>query len=168
MKRKKRKNNEGSWGEKIIHGKKYLYYKKTYILSDGTRDDKYYYGESAREINEKKEAYENNLSIPVKKDTIFGDYIMNWLYSEKADTLSPGSFDGYERAINVRIKNFKLYDLWNKQLSQIDYDAKTGIEIFKRYVEALKDAGYARKTISEITGLFLNALNMHPVHLDEI
>lgn len=158
MKRKKRKNNEGSWGEKTIHGKKYLYFKKTYILSDGTKDEKYYYGATVREINEKKEEYETNLSRPSKKDTIFGDYITNWLYSEKADTLSPGSFDGYERAINVRIRDFKLYDLWNKQLSQIDHDAKTGIEIFKCYVEALRDSGYARKTISEITGIISQCL----------
>ena len=75
MKRKKRKNNEGSWGEKTIHGKKYLYFKKTYILSDGTKDEKYYYGATVKEINEKKVEYETNLSKPVKKDTIFGDYI---------------------------------------------------------------------------------------------
>lgn len=85
-------------------------------------------------------------------------YITNWLYSEKADTLSPGSFDGYERAINVRIRDFEPYDLWNKQLTQIDHDAKTGIEIFKCYVEALRDSGYARKTISEITGIISQCL----------
>ena len=86
MKRKKRKNNEGSWGEKTIHGKKYLYFKKTYILSDGTKDEKYYYGATVREINEKKEEYETNLSRPSKR-TLYLEIILQIGFIQKKLTL---------------------------------------------------------------------------------
>lgn len=168
MRRKKRKNNEGSWGEKTVSGYKYLYYKKTYPLSDGSTEEKYFYGSSVNEVNEKREEYESELSKPTKKEITFGNYIINWLYTEKKSVLSPGTFDGYERAINVRIKNFKQYDLWNKQLNQIDRNTKVGIDIFKAYVDALRDAGYAKKTITEITGIISQCLKYasNPLRMD--
>ena len=43
-------------------------------------------------------------------------------------------------------------------MNQIDHDTKKGIEIFKLYIEALRDAGYSRKSISEIAGIISQCL----------
>ena len=156
---KRRKNNEGSWGTKTINSRIYIYFKKTYIYFDGTSEDKYFYGATSSEVNQKRVDFEKTLnqsrcsSAKVSPQVTFGQYIENWLYSEKTTTVQAGTFDGYETAIRVRIKNFKGYDLWNKQLSQINSDPTVGINIFKSYIVALIEHGYALKTIKEIATL---------------
>lgn len=156
---KRRKNNEGSWGTKTIHSKQYIYFKKTYAYIDGSTDEKYFYGSTSSEVQKKRKDYEEKLNqtngckSATSQRLTFGQYIENWLYNEKTGTVQQGTFDGYETAIRVRIKNFKGYDLWNKQLSQINSNPTTGIQIFKSYVDALREHGYALKTIKEVTAL---------------
>lgn len=156
---KRRKNNEGSWGTKTINSKKYVYFKKTYIFFDGNTEEKYFYGSNTTEVNDKRTKYEECLNqtriskSPTPPQITFGQYMENWFYSEKPNTVQAGTFDGYETAIRVRIKNFKGYDLWNKQLSQINSNPAVGINIFKSYIDALRDHGYALKTIKEVATL---------------
>jgi len=158
----RRKNGEGSWGSKIIKGKKFKYFTKQYENFD---TPKYFYGKTEAEINEKRAEFEKNieqirlLNENSKSNTTFGEYIEAWLIHEKKRELSPGTYDGYERAIKTRIKNLPEYDLYNKQLKQIDESIETGKRIFKNYVDALVEHGYALKTIKEICDIISQCLN---------
>lgn len=156
---KRRMNNEGSWGTKTINSINYVFFRKTYVYFDGTTEDKYFYGATSSEVNHKRQKFEKSLNqtrlspSTASPQLTFGQYIENWLYNEKTATVQEGTFDGYETAIRVRIKNFKGYDLWNKQLSQINSDPAVGINIFKSYIDALREHGYSLKTIKEVATL---------------
>lgn len=158
----KRKNGEGSWGTKVIKGVKYKYYTKQY---DGFDAPKYFYGKTETEINEKRIAFEKDieaqriLSTRNKTTIVFGQYIESWLKEVKKREVTDGTYDGYERAIRVRIKNLKEYDLYNKQMSQIDESAEIGKQIFTDYVDALVEHGYSLKTIREVYDLISQCLN---------
>lgn len=158
----KRKNGEGSWGSKIIKGVKYKYYTKQY---EGFDSPKYFYGKTESEVNQKKLDFEKNienermLSGNSKSTTTFGEYIEAWLKHEKRRGLSPGTYDGYERAIKVRIKKLPEYDLYNKQLRQIDESVDIGKRIFSSYVDGLIEHGYALKTIREVCEIISQCLD---------
>lgn len=158
----KRKNGEGSWGNKTIKGVVYKYYTKQY---PGSESPKYFYGKTEEEVLNKKDIYEAKLEndfilLGNNKSTLtFGQYIEAWLIKEKSRTLTQGSYDGYERAIKNRIKNFKDYDLYNKQMKQIDENAQTGARIFQEYVDALVEHGYALKTIKEVCDIISQCLD---------
>ena len=149
----KRKNGEGNWGKKVINGTEYNYFRKQY---PGIKNRTYFYGKTTEEVLQKKENFEKDLERKrittgsSKNTDTFGNAITAWLQNVKIHELSPGTYDGYERAINNRIKNFKEYDLWNKQMKQINSNAKTAIDIFQCYMDALVEHGYALKTIREI------------------
>lgn len=158
----KRKNGEGSWGTKIIKGVNYKYYKKKY---DGFDNMKYFYGLTESEVNEKRKAFETDfenqrlLATKNKTGIIFGEYIEAWLKQEKKREVSDGTYDGYERAIKTRIKNLKEYDLYNKQMQQIDENPDVAKRIFTAYVDALVEHGYALKTIKEVCELISQCLD---------
>lgn len=74
---RKRKNGEGTWGEKTVNGKTYRFYRDA--------DGKYFYGKTDKEIKEKiKNASKNKNLKDEKKDKVFGDYILAWLESIKS------------------------------------------------------------------------------------
>ena len=158
----KRKNGEGSWGTKTIKGVKYKYYTKQY---DGFDAPKYFYGKTETEVNEKRIAFEENLESKrilasrSKSNIVFGQYIESWLKEVKEREVSQGTFDGYERVVKVRIKNLPEYDLYNKQLQQIDESPEIGKQIFTDYVDALIEHGYSLKTIRESYELISQCLD---------
>ena len=158
----KRKNGEGSWGTKVIKGVKYKYYTKQY---DGFDVPKYFYGKTETEINQKRIAFEKDIEAQRilanrnKSTIVFGQYIESWLKEVKKREVTDGTYDGYERAIRVRIKNLKEYDLYNKQMSQIDESAEIGKQIFTDYVDALVEHGYSLKTIRESYDIISQCLN---------
>ena len=162
MARKKRKNGEGKWGVKTIHGKEYKYFSKQY---PGIDNPKFFYGDTEQEVNEKRQKFEKEIESHLilygknPNTLIFGKYIEAWLESEKKRTLTQGAYDGYETAIRCRIKNLKEYDLYNKQMKQIDEDVQTGTLIFQNYVDALVEHGYALKTIKEVCDIISQCLD---------
>lgn len=150
----KRKNGEGYWGEKTINGKKYKFLRIKYPDTDRPKD---FYGKTEKEINIKRKEYEKNLKECGNLDkncgkTTFGEYIENYLKNELKD-LTPNGYDNYETIIRTQIKNLKEYDLYNKQLNQLNED------ILQSYVNALVLHGYALKTIKKVCGLISQCLN---------
>lgn len=148
----KRKNGEGSWGTKTINGVKYKYFKKQYEWLDSI---KYFYGKTEKEINQKRKKYEEEYSAKKKivensSTLTLGEYLRSSL--KEMTHLTPNGYDGYEHCIN-RIENLKEYDIYNKQLAQLNK------EICKKFVQALVKHGYARKTITKTTNFVKLCLN---------
>ena len=150
----KRKNGEGTWGEKTINGVKYKYFRIKYPNVDKAKD---FYGKTEKEIIAKRKAFEKELRDCGKFDKdygkkIFGNYIEDYLKTELKN-LTPNGYDSYEKIIRTQIKNLKEYDLYNKQLDQINES------ILQSYVDALVEHGYALKTIKKVCGLISQCLN---------
>lgn len=150
----KRKNGEGTWGEKTINGVKYKYFRIKYPNMNKAKD---FYGKTEKEINSKRKAFEKELRDYGKLDKdygkkIFGNYIEDYLKTELKN-LTPNGYDSYESIIRTQIKNLKEYDLYNKQLDQINE------LILQSYVDALVEHGYALKTIKKTCGLISQCLN---------
>jgi integrase len=138
MPAKRRKNGEGSWGEKKIKGVVYKYFRKQY-----NDVDKYFYGKTEKEIKEKIKAYENDNSIVIDKDIkkqIFGDYLLNWLKTIKQPAIKRRTYDSYEDIINVQIINYKGFDISGKQIATLSDD------MFQKYYNDLASK-YSRATI---------------------
>lgn len=136
---RKRKNGEGSWGEKKIKGAVYKYY----------RDAKgaYTYGKTDAEVKRK---LKNKNAIQEKKEEdkkaiVFGDYILYWLDSIQTSIEEP-TFISYEDAIYSRLINFKKYDLANIELT----DLKP--EMFQDYLNCLSKS-YSLASIQKTWGL---------------
>lgn len=148
----RRKNGEGSWGTKTIKGETYKYFKIEY---DGKM--KYFYGKTNKEINQKRKDFESSIekqkvfTANLPKVT-FGEYLEKYLKIELSKTLTPNGYDSYETIIKTQIKNLKEYDLYNKQINQLSTD------VFKAYINALIEHGYALKTIKKVGGLISQCL----------
>ena len=98
---RKRKNGEGSYGEKTINGFKYRYYRAPYP------DMWEVYARTARELEEKKKKKEkeirqkNTANDPQVKT--FVDLCYDWLKTV-LNKISPKTYDDYEHIIDKRIK----------------------------------------------------------------
>lgn len=94
----KRKNGEGSYGEKIIKGVKYKYYRDV--------DGKYTYAKTQKELTEKlkkkkeKQNEEEILSSNSNAKLTIGEYADIWLKS-KQKSIKPKTYDGYEFNVNI-------------------------------------------------------------------
>lgn len=156
----KRKNGEGSWGKKTINGIEYKRFTIKYDFLDKPKD---FYGKTEKEINEKRKKFEQqqknygNLKKDYGKQTL-GNYLENYLKTELKRTLTPNGYDSYETIIRTQVKNLKEYDLYNKQLLQINK------EICENYVNALVIHGYSLKTIKKVCGLISQCLNYAVEH----
>ena len=138
MPTKRRKNGEGSWGEKLIKGVKYKYYRTQY-----NGKDKYFYGKTEKEIKAKITAFEEGLVFitPTEvKKTTFGDYIMNWLKNIKQTEIKRRTYDGYEDVIKSQLVEFKDYNINDKQMGSINQ------EMFQLYYNTLAKT-YSRASI---------------------
>lgn len=112
----KRKNGEGSYGTKTIKGVLYRYYRDV--------NGNYTYAKTPKELKEKldrKKTLENNNNILGNNLYTFIEFCEFWL-KQNYTSVSPGTYDDYESIINCRIKNYKAYDLSNKQLKSINTD----------------------------------------------
>ena len=137
---KRRKNGEGSWGQKTIKGVVYQYYR--------TADGKYTYGKTAKEVKEKlskkKEFIQNSpqeiiiTNVGVINSTTFGEYVKVWLKSRKDIEIT--TLQSYEGALTKRFFDFQYYDLASKQMK-----ALTSI-MLQDYLDTLAEH-YSRNTI---------------------
>lgn len=133
---KKRKNGEGSYGEKTIKGVKYKYYRSPNMEWE-------VYAKTSKELEAKKKAREQKESlsaIPDKALTI-SDLCEKWLYSVRKE-LSPGTYDAYENALNCRIRKNNGYDIGNKQASKLIP------EMVESYLSSLAER-YSKGTIDK-------------------
>ena len=110
---KKRKNGEGSYGERIIKGIKYKYY---------CAPDKAWtvYAKTAKELETKKKAKEQETTLPVMSDEklTVSDICEKWLHTVRNE-ITANTYDAYENAINCRIKSKEGYDIGNKQATKL-------------------------------------------------
>lgn len=145
----KRKNGEGSYGTKKIKGVEYRYYRDT--------DGKYTYGKTAKELKEKlnkknaleKEAQQSD--VKTNRTYIFSDYCMLWLKSVASD-ITDGTYDDYESIIKCRIKEFKDYDIGNKQIKSLTEMMLNG------YLSALGKK-YSRGSIDKVWTVIKQVVN---------
>lgn len=111
----KRKNGEGSYGEKMIKGVKYKYYR--------FQNGKYIYAKTSKELNEKikktqeKDEEEIKLALNPNGKLTIGEFANNWLKSKKS-TVKPKTYDGYE--FNVSIINDIKFMFGNMQIRNIE------------------------------------------------
>ena len=152
---KRRKNGEGSYGEKTIKGVLYQYYRDP--------SGKQIYAKTPKELKEKVKAFKDlkdeekkYLTNPDGKLTI-GEFSKNWLESKKS-TIKPKTFDGYE--FNVNIINDKRFGFGTRQIKTITKDH------IQKFIYDLADV-YARNTIVK-TRILLNQIFDEAVERDLI
>lgn len=124
----KRKNGEGSYGEKTIKGVVYKYYRDA--------SGKYIYAKTAKELKEKIEQNKQKKN-EVSSITIFGDYCYYWL-KEHYSEISSGTYDDYENIIKSRIITYPISKL---QISAITPESlnKYFLSLAKKYSKASID-----------------------------
>lgn len=134
---RKRKNGEGSWGEKKIKGTIYKYFRDV--------NGVYTYGKTDAEVKKKLKS-KSTIQDKKNKETItFGDYILRWLDSIQNSIEEP-TFISYEDALYSRLINFKKYDLANVELSDLTS------EMFQEYLNCLSKF-YSLASIQKTWGL---------------
>lgn len=120
---RKRKNGEGTWGEKKINGTTYKFYRDKNL--------KYTYGKTVSEVKKKLE----NKILPINSDDshiTFGEYIMEWLNINKA-SIEDTTLNAYEDAITTRLINYKKYDLANVEMKSLNS------KMFQDYLNSLAE-----------------------------
>ena len=155
---RKRKNGEGTWGEKTVNGNAYRFYRDA--------DGKYFYGKTDKEIKEKiKNAPKGKNLKNGKKGKLFGDYILTWLEGIKSG-IELTTYNSYLDAINTRLINFTEYDLANVEMSALS-DA-----MIQSYLNVLATK-YSLNSIKKTYGLIKKCLRyaevkkeIEPLNLD--
>ena len=148
---KKRKNGEGTWGEKTVNGKVYRFYRDA--------DGKYFYGKTDKEIKEKiKNGSKDKKSNEEKKGQLFGDYILTWLKSIKSG-IELTTYNSYVDAINTRLINFSDYDLANVEIHTLND------MMIQSYLNALATK-YSLNSIRKTYGLIKKCLRYAEVKKD--
>ena len=155
---RKRKNGEGTWGEKKINGTVYKFYRD--------KDLKYTYGKTVSEIKKKLE----NKSLPVTTNDshiTFGEYIIEWLNINKT-SIEDTTLNAYEDAITTRLINYKKYDLANVEMSSLNS------KMFQDYLNSLAE-NYSLNSIKKTWGLIKSCItyaeikkDIEPLHLKEL
>ncbi len=92
----KRKNGEGTWGEKNINGIKYKFFRDS--------SGHYTYGKTLKEVNEKISNIKKKKPISTNSKAVcFKDYALEWLYKTKSKTLKQQTYDNYELLIETSL-----------------------------------------------------------------
>lgn len=135
----RRKNGEGSWGTKKIHGDEYVYYRDI--------DGKYYYGKTSKIVKEKikQEKSKAKISIPDLDKQTFGEYMLVWLHSIKKG-IEATTYQSYFDAVNSRLFNYRAYDLANIRLKDLND------KMFQSYLNSLAEH-YSPNSIKKVWGL---------------
>lgn len=157
---KKRKNGEGTWGEKRINGVLYKYYRDS--------DLKYTYGKTISEVKKKLEKKKNTKKISSQSANItLGEYINEWLICIK-DSIEETTMNSYEDAINTRLINYKKFDLANVEMKSLNY------KMFQDYLNSLSE-NYSLNSIKKTWGLIKSCItyaeikkDIEPLHLKEL
>lgn len=138
----KRKNGEGTWGKKIINGKEYIRYSKTY--SDKRKD---FYGQSISEVKTKILKYEKsnmiNSEITIAKQPI-QEYMENWLNNIRIYEIG-------ERTFLTNKTTFKNY-VKNSSLGMVQIGNITSKDIQTMLNDMAKN--YSRSTITKTFCLY--------------
>ena len=145
---KRRQNGEGSFGKKTIKGYSYYIYR-------APNDEWSVTGKTMKEVKEKKEAREKVSQVKLRKKIMDGFMTVSelcelWL-SEIRDTISPNTFDAYEDIVRVRIKNYKPYDIGNKQIAGLTLD------MIESYLNSMKTR-YSKGSIDKTWVVLRQAL----------
>ena len=124
----RRKNGEGSYGEKTINGIKYKYYRSP--------NGKMLYAKTMKELNEKKDKYLNSAeSKMINSQFTFYEYGRRWLKNKKG--ISPKTYEDYEFIIDEHIKPLSIGKRPVISLTP---------QMFEKYLDELADK-YSRATI---------------------
>lgn len=139
----KRKNGEGTWGEKVINGIKYKFFRDV--------EGKYFYGKTEKEIKvkiqknkEKKQKTKSDDSIGA--NTLFVDYVNDYIHNKIY--IESSTLDGYEDVVNSMLKP---YTIGNCEMQNINEDN------MRLYLNELAEK-YARSSIQKIVAVFRPAL----------
>lgn len=104
----KRKNGEGTWGEKNINGIKYKFFRDP--------SGHYTYGKTIKEVNEKIENKKKHSNITAKSKTLsFKEYSLEWLYKSKSKKIKQQTYDNYELLLETSLG--KISDMNVKSLN---------------------------------------------------
>ena len=155
---KKRKNGEGTWGEKKINGTTYKFYRDKNL--------KYTYGKTVSEVKQKLE----NKTLPLNTDNshiTLSEYIMEWLNINKS-SIEDTTLNAYEDAITTRLINYKKYDLANVEMTSLNS------KMFQDYLNSLAE-NYSLNSIKKTWGLIKSCItyaeikkDIEPLHLKEL
>lgn len=128
MATKKRKNGEGSWGEKTIKGIKY----KRFRSPEG----KDFYGKTEKEVKRKYEIWKNstniNLDLNNEKVTVYDFAKEIWLPYKKKH-IKGTTYDGYEYFVEDILGKDYGFDFGNIQLANITE------ETTQKYIDSWAD-----------------------------
>lgn len=144
----KRKNGEGTWGEKTVNGVKYKFYRDS--------NGKQFYGKTIKEINEKREKYKKKKKeqeIIINDNTIFTDYVLAYLKT-KFLQLESTTYDTYEDVINGMLKNNPI---GNIAISNINENN------MRKYIDELSKM-YAKASIEKLFNIVRPALEYAVEH----
>lgn len=136
-KRKRAVKGEGSWGKRVINGIEYYYYKKQY---EGMSSPKTFYGRTQKEVKQKKEEFERSKGLLTEKalsQETLGEYMLNWLKTQKRFTVKKKTYDGYEEIFKFYIEPYPITQM---QLSVIND------ELLQNYINTLAEK-YSWNTI---------------------
>ena len=131
---RKRSNGEGTWGNKVVNGNKYYFYRDSNL--------KYTYGKTQKEVKEKLKKKQEEQALVVDQITTFGDYMLDWIKMKK-NTIEQSTYYVYLDLINSLLINYKEYDLCNKQLHNLSP------KVFQEYLNSLAEK-YSRASILKI------------------
>lgn len=136
---KKRKYGEGTWGNKIISGIPYVFYRDV--------EGKYFYGKTEKAVKAKIKQTNSMSKIGVsdKREQTFGEYMLLWLQSIKTG-IEPTTYQSYLDAVNVRVINYKAYDLANVRLAEFSS------KMLQDYLNSLAER-YSLNSIKKVWGL---------------
>lgn len=135
----KRKNGEGTWGKKMIHGDEYVFYRNA--------DMQYFYGKTEKEVKAKiKNSSANSKSVKKsEREVTFGEYVLSWLESTRTG-IEATTYQSYLDAVNTRLINYRAYDLANVKLSELSD------KMFQDYLNSLAER-YSLNSIKKVWGL---------------
>lgn len=166
---RKRKNGEGTYGEKTINGYKYKYYRDS--------NGKYYYGKTYKECDQKYKDHQHSIKVSKKDRPLavltMDEYLDRWLETKSIE-LKPNTVDGYQHCINGQFKKFKECNLKDIQIGDLRQE---DIQLYytrmaKKYSKATIHKNYtilseaiadARK--NKTTNPFSTEINMEDIRL---
>lgn len=132
---RKRKNGEGTYGEKKINGYKYKYYR--------SGDGKYFYGKTYKECDQKYKDYSSSDRTNNKKITTYTvlEYLDKWLQTKSIE-LKENTANGYQYCINGQFRNFKECNIRDIQVGDLTQE-----DIQEYYVRMSRK--YSKSTIKK-------------------
>lgn len=136
---KKRRNGEGTWGNKTISGIPYVFYRDA--------EGKYFYGKTEKAVKAKIKQVKSvsKMTVSDKKEQTFGEYMLLWLQSIRTG-IEPTTYQSYLDAVNARLINYKAYDLANVRLAELSS------KMLQDYLNSLAER-YSLNSIKKVWGL---------------